>query len=170
MGLGFPGDTSSKELACQCRRRKRCNLDFWVWRTWQPTSVFLLGVSHGQRHLSGWGHRRVAKSETCWKQLRMAQYVWASRVAQWYRIHLPMQEIQERQVRFLDLEVLLEEEMATHSRILAWENSMDRVTQHAAVPGVSKSRTWLREWAHTYTIIIFSYIDSAAIFNNHHII
>ena len=27
---GFPGGTSSKEAACQCRRCKRCGLDPWV--------------------------------------------------------------------------------------------------------------------------------------------
>jgi len=39
-------------------------------------------------------------------------------VSQWLRIHLPMQEMQ---VRSLGWEDLLEEEMATHSSILAWE-------------------------------------------------
>ena len=31
--LGFPGGTSGKEPACQCRRRKRCGFDLWVGRT-----------------------------------------------------------------------------------------------------------------------------------------
>ena len=39
---------------------------------------------------------------------------------QWKRIHLPMQEIQETQVLHLRWEDLLEEEIATHSSILAW--------------------------------------------------
>ena len=38
-------------------------------------------------------------------------------LAQWKRIHLPVQELQ---VRSLDREGPLEKEMATHSRILAW--------------------------------------------------
>ena len=42
----------------------------------------------------------------------------ASLVAQWWRIHLPMQEVQ---VWSLDLEDPLEEEMATHSSILTWK-------------------------------------------------
>ena len=42
----------------------------------------------------------------------------ASPVAQWKRIHLPMQEMQ---VRSLGQEDPLEEEMATHSSFLAWE-------------------------------------------------
>ena len=27
---GFPGGTSGKESACQCRRCKRCGFDLWV--------------------------------------------------------------------------------------------------------------------------------------------
>ena len=44
----------------------------------------------------------------------------ASQVAQWQRIYLPMQEMQETKVQSLGQEDLLEEEMATHSSILAW--------------------------------------------------
>ena len=44
-------------------------------------------------------------------------------MGQWLRIHLPMQEMQETetQVRSLGWENPLEEEMATHSSILAWK-------------------------------------------------
>ena len=38
-------------------------------------------------------------------------------MAQWYRIHLPMQEMW---VQSMGWEDPLEEEMATHSTILAW--------------------------------------------------
>ena len=43
--LGFPGDASGKEPACQCRRRKRYRFDPWVGkiprrRAWQPIPVF----------------------------------------------------------------------------------------------------------------------------------
>ena len=41
-------------------------------------------------------------------------------MAQWGRICLPMQEMQEMRVRSLGLEDSLEEEMATHSSILVW--------------------------------------------------
>ena len=46
----------NKLLACQCRRLR---FDPWIWkipwrRTWQPTSVFLSGQSHGQRSLGGY--------------------------------------------------------------------------------------------------------------------
>ena len=47
---GFPGDTSGKEHACQCRRHKRHTFDLWVWKipwksAWQLTPVFLPGES-----------------------------------------------------------------------------------------------------------------------------
>ena len=56
--VGFPGGTSGKEPACQCRRPKSGRFDPWVrkipWRrAWQSTPVFLLGESYGQRSLAG---------------------------------------------------------------------------------------------------------------------
>ena len=44
-----------------------------------------------------------------------------SQVAEWSRTRLLMQEIQEMQVQPLGQEGPLEEQMATHSSILAWE-------------------------------------------------
>ena len=46
---------------------------------------------------------------------------WLSQVAQWSRISLPMQKIQDTRVWSLGQEDSLEKEMATHSSILAWE-------------------------------------------------
>ena len=54
---------SGKDSTCQCRRHRRLVFDSWVkkipwWRAWQPTPVFLLGESHGQRNLvSPLGHK-----------------------------------------------------------------------------------------------------------------
>jgi len=53
----FPGGTSGKEHACQCRRH---SFDPWVgmipWRrAWQPTPIFLPGEVHGQRIPVGYG-------------------------------------------------------------------------------------------------------------------
>ena len=45
----------------------------------------------------------------------------ASQVAQWQRIHLPVQDMQETWVHSLGWEDALEEEMATHSSLLAWK-------------------------------------------------
>ena len=44
-------------------------------------------------------------------------------MAQWQRLQLPMQEMQETQDRSLGQEDLLEKEMATHFSVLAWEIS-----------------------------------------------
>ena len=57
--VGFPGGTSGKVPACQCRRLKRPGFDSWVgtipWRRkWQPTLVFLPVESRGQRSLLGY--------------------------------------------------------------------------------------------------------------------
>ena len=57
--LGLPWRLSSKEFACQCRRR---GFDPWVrkilWRRkWQLVPVFLPGKSHGQRSLAGYSPR-----------------------------------------------------------------------------------------------------------------
>ena len=68
---GFPGGASVKELACQCRRHKRCKFDRLVgnipWRrAWQPTPVFMPGESHGQRSLLGcilYGSRELETTE-----------------------------------------------------------------------------------------------------------
>ena len=42
-------------------------------------------------------------------------------MAQWERVHLTMQEMQETQVSSLGWEDAPEEKMATHSSILAWK-------------------------------------------------
>ena len=68
---GFPIRARGKELACQCRRHKRCRFHLWFgkipWRrAGQPTPVFLPGESHGQRSLAGyspWGCKESARTE-----------------------------------------------------------------------------------------------------------
>ena len=66
---GFPGGTSGKVPAYQCRRLKSRGCNPWVgkipWRkTWQPTPVFLPGESHGQRSLMGYGPEGCKESDT----------------------------------------------------------------------------------------------------------
>ena len=51
--------------------------------------------------------------------------------------------IWETWVQSLGWEDALEEDMATHSNILAWRTPMDRGALWAAVHGVTKSRTQL---------------------------
>ena len=53
--------------------------------------------------------------------------------------------IQVMQVRSLGREDPLEEDMATHSSILAWRIPMDRGAWQATVHGVAKSKTRLRD-------------------------
>ena len=56
-----------------------------------------------------------------------------------------MQETQEMRVQSLGQQDPLEEEMATHSSILAWRIPMDREAWRAIVHGVSKSQTQLSD-------------------------
>ena len=52
----------------------------------------------------------------------------------------------------LGLEDFLEEEMATHSSILAWRIPMGRGAWRATVHGAAKSQTRLRDLAHRHTL------------------
>ena len=61
-----------------------------------------------------------------------------------------MQETQDTQIESLEWEDSLEEEMAAHSRILAWKNSMDRGAWQATVHGIAKSQTQLNTHTHTH--------------------
>ena len=49
-------------------------------------------------------------------------------------------------------EDLSEEGMVTPSSILAMENSVDKGAWQATVYGVTKSWTWLNNWAYTHTL------------------
>ena len=57
-------------------------------------------------------------------QLQMgmtSKLCWASQVAQWERICLPIQEMKEMQVQSFSQEDPLDEKMVTHSSLLAWK-------------------------------------------------
>ena len=73
-------------------------------------------------------------------------HTWASLVAQWYGTRLPMQE---KWVRSLGQEDLLEKEMATHSNILAWKTPWTEepggLSWRAMVHGVAKRQTQLSD-------------------------
>ena len=62
----------------------------------------------------------------------------SSLVAQWQRIHLPMQEMG---VRFLGQEDPLEEEMATHSSVLVWKIPRTEEPGGLQSLGLQKSQT-----------------------------
>ena len=69
--MGFPGGTSCKEPACQCRRRKRRGFDLWVGKMPLEKEMatplqFLPGKSHGLRSLVGcslWGLKESDTTE-----------------------------------------------------------------------------------------------------------
>ena len=68
-GNVYPGGTSGKEPACQCRRHKRHKFNSWngkiTWRNaWQPTPVFLPGEPCGLRSLVGYCPKGCKESDT----------------------------------------------------------------------------------------------------------
>ena len=60
------------------------------------------------------------------------------------RTHLPKQETQETQVQSLDQKDPLEEDMATHSSVLAWRIPWTE-EPGGHVPGVGNSRTLMND-------------------------
>ena len=77
--MGFLGDTSGRESACQGRKCRRLGFHPWVgmrpWRRkWLPTPEFLSRESHGQRSLasySPWGHKESDMSEHVFTALHL---------------------------------------------------------------------------------------------------
>ena len=59
----------------------------------------------------------------------------------WSSVVKNLPAMQEKRVQFLGLEDPLEEEMASHSSILAWRYPMDRGAWWATVHGVPKIQT-----------------------------
>ena len=62
--------------------------------------------------------------------------------------------MRETWVQSLGWEDFLEEEMATHSRILAWKIPWTEEPGRATVHGVAKSRTRLSDFTYTYTSVM----------------
>ena len=63
-----------------------------------------------------------------------------------------MQEVQETQVWSLGLEDPLEEEMATHSSILAWESPWTE--EPGGLQSMGRKESDTTEWLSTHTYII----------------
>ena len=80
-----------KESSCQ---RRRCEFDPWVtkipWRRkWQTTPGFLLGKSHGQRGLWGWGWGSVhGTEEPSGLQSMGSQRVWHDRAYTFMKVYI----------------------------------------------------------------------------------
>ena len=87
----FPGGTSGKEPACQCRRCKRCRFNPWVGkiplrRAWQPLPVFLPGESCGQRSLTGyrpWGRKESNTAALAHMQTDHQTPLWGRKACGW---------------------------------------------------------------------------------------
>ena len=58
------------------------------------------------------------------------------------RIHLPMQEMQDMQVQSLGWEDPLEEEMVTHSSVLAWE--IPQTEEPGGLQSMRSQKSWTR--------------------------
>ena len=74
-----------------------------------------------------------------------------SLVVQWQRIHLPMQETQETWVQSPSWEDPLEEEMATHSSVLAWRIRWTEEPEKLHSTGSQKESDTI-EHTHTHTL------------------
>ena len=73
------GGPNGKELACRCRRLKRCGFDPWIgkilWRRkWQPTQYSCMENPMDKGAWQATVHR-FAKSQTQLKQLSMNTHV-----------------------------------------------------------------------------------------------
>ena len=70
-----------KKSVCQCESCGRCSFYPWVgkipWRRkWQPTPVFFLGKSHGQKNLAGYSPLGCQESDTTEHARTHALSVW----------------------------------------------------------------------------------------------
>jgi len=70
MQPGIPRWLTGKEFTCQYTKWRRLGFDPWIrkipWRRkWQPTPIFFLGKSYGQRNLAGyspWGIKEMDRT------------------------------------------------------------------------------------------------------------
>ena len=87
-----------QEPACQCTRGKKCRLDPWIekipWgKTWQPTPVFLLRESHGQRCLLGYSPLGCKELDTTWVTQHVACTHYSHRLLLQFKKFLPVSEV-----------------------------------------------------------------------------
>ena len=78
----------------------------------------------------------------------------------------PSEETQETQVWSLSQEDPLEEEMATHSRILAWRIPWTEKPHKLQFKRLTKSWTWLSDYAHTWIGKVFRHWCAKINFNS----
>ena len=95
---GLPRWLSGKKSACQYRSHRRCGLDPWVRkiprrRKWQPTPVFLLGESQGQRSLASYSPQGCNEQDmTEWSHVHtcLKSTLGYFPGGQWLRLQFPM--------------------------------------------------------------------------------
>ena len=123
--MGFPGGSVVKNPPVNAETQK---FNSWVgkilWRRkWQPTPVFLPGKSHGQTSLEGyspWGRKESNMTEHAHTHtFLMPIIIWWDFPRGSLVKNLPA--MLEMWVWSLGREDPLEEELATHSSILAWK-------------------------------------------------
>ena len=105
------------------------------------------GVGDGQGDLAccdSWGCKESDTTEQLnWTELNWIPK-WDSLMAQQVKIPLA---IQETQIWSLGQEDSLEEEMATHSSILAWKNPTDRGKDHKELDTIERLSKHTQQWA-----------------------
>ena len=154
--VGFPDGTSGKEPACQSRTRRGTGSIPGLGRSpggghGDPLQDSCLENPHGQRSLEGYSPRGHKESDTT-EWLSIA-YVAVRGLASMYlsischqllmASHCTPHPQGSRLLRSLGWEDPLEEEMATHSSILAWEVPWTEEPGGLEFMGVTKSQTRL---------------------------
>ena len=95
------------------------------------------------------GPRAKAGPELCLVLTSCAHLLWVSPMAQWVKNPPAMQETQEMWIWSLGWEDPLEEEMATHSSILAW-----KIPWTEEPSKLQSLRSNMTEWMSTYCMLI----------------
>ena len=90
-----------------------------------------------------------------------------SQVAQWVKNLPAMLEIQETQVRFLGQEDPLEEDMATHSSILAWRIPWTEKPSGNSPQGHKESEVTERTYKHIINSLLCSTLQFASCLHAH---
>ena len=137
---GFPGGSSGKEPACQCR------FNPWVGkillrRAWQSTPVFLPGESQGQRSLAGcspWGRTESDTTEATWHTQPLPNLNYTSAFSDINIVSLKMETRVTGPFHFKKGRSP-EGGNGNPLQYSCLENSLDRGTWQATIHGVAKS-------------------------------
>ena len=118
-----------------CNHCLQCSVpeNFQMFNCFSKSAWKKLSIKYSNNKFSHWYRLRWSPRKSYQRNInqRFLKTGWQclilnnskSQVAQCQRIHLPVQEMQETRVPSLGQADPLEEEMATHSTVLAWEIS-----------------------------------------------